>query len=349
MIRKNRALMALIVACAAGSAYSSDKIIASMPIGSVTVPTSTGATVNMPFAGLSEGVTGFGIAGDFVVQTGDFGGGSGPWSVDVEITANAPGGESLFWHPVGGEISIADYPLQDGTSGFADVNGNGAWSFEFTADVSQSNWIYRIDDATLYLLGDAPDVITQYTAEPDQNDQWNRPFSIVGVSGLGPVAYHVFEFTVTEPGLYDLTSVLASGGNHFTFLYKGGFDPGQPLANLLDYGLGNGFSPFDVPQGTSNISALLLEGETYTWVTSEWSSTSPVGTSTNTIVGPGDAVETGSCIADVNGDGALTPTDFTAWINAFNNNLPGCDQNGDGSCTPTDFTAWIANYNSGCP
>ncbi|MBN4082719.1 choice-of-anchor B family protein [Phycisphaeraceae bacterium AH-315-B13] len=53
-------------------------------------------------------------------------------------------------------------------------------------------------------------------------------------------------------------------------------------------------------------------------------------------------------IADVNGDGAVTPTDFTAWINAFNNNLPECDQNGDGSCTPTDFTAWIANFNLGC-
>ncbi|RNC80336.1 MAG: hypothetical protein ED559_00520 [Phycisphaera sp.] len=54
------------------------------------------------------------------------------------------------------------------------------------------------------------------------------------------------------------------------------------------------------------------------------------------------------CPADTNGDGMLTPADFTAWINAFNNNLPECDQNGDGACTPTDFTAWIANFNAGC-
>jgi hypothetical protein len=54
------------------------------------------------------------------------------------------------------------------------------------------------------------------------------------------------------------------------------------------------------------------------------------------------------CLADVNHDGLVTPTDFTAWINAFNNNLPECDQNGDGACTPTDFTAWIANFNAGC-
>lgn len=54
------------------------------------------------------------------------------------------------------------------------------------------------------------------------------------------------------------------------------------------------------------------------------------------------------CVADTNGDGMLTPADFTAWIDAFNNNLPTCDQNGDGSCTPTDFTAWIDNFNAGC-
>ncbi len=55
-----------------------------------------------------------------------------------------------------------------------------------------------------------------------------------------------------------------------------------------------------------------------------------------------------SCVGDVNGDGMLSPTDFTAWINAYNNSDPECDQNGDGSCTPTDFTAWISNYNAGC-
>lgn len=54
------------------------------------------------------------------------------------------------------------------------------------------------------------------------------------------------------------------------------------------------------------------------------------------------------CLADVNGDGLLTPADFSAWIAAFNSGAAICDQNDDGSCTPSDFTAWIANYNSGC-
>ncbi|GAB5497426.1 MAG: hypothetical protein Phyf2KO_25060 [Phycisphaerales bacterium] len=55
-----------------------------------------------------------------------------------------------------------------------------------------------------------------------------------------------------------------------------------------------------------------------------------------------------SCHADVNRDGSLTPTDFTAWIDAYNTGDDKADQNRDGDNTPTDFTAWIANYNAGC-
>ncbi len=54
------------------------------------------------------------------------------------------------------------------------------------------------------------------------------------------------------------------------------------------------------------------------------------------------------CTGDTNGDGSLTPADFSAWIAAFNAMAPACDQNGDGLCTPADFSAWINNYNTGC-
>ena len=54
------------------------------------------------------------------------------------------------------------------------------------------------------------------------------------------------------------------------------------------------------------------------------------------------------CVADTNGDGSLTPADFTAWVAAFNAQSAACDQNGDSSCTPADFTAWVANFNAGC-
>ena len=55
------------------------------------------------------------------------------------------------------------------------------------------------------------------------------------------------------------------------------------------------------------------------------------------------------CLADTNGDGILSPADFSAWVAAFNVQGTGCDQNSDASCTPADFSAWVANYNAGCP
>ena len=54
------------------------------------------------------------------------------------------------------------------------------------------------------------------------------------------------------------------------------------------------------------------------------------------------------CLADVNQDGVLSPTDFSAWIAAYNTGDLRADQNQDGSITPTDFSAWIANFNAGC-
>ena len=56
-----------------------------------------------------------------------------------------------------------------------------------------------------------------------------------------------------------------------------------------------------------------------------------------------------ACLPDVNGNGTLEPSDFTAWIAAFNAGDPAADQNGNGSVEPSDFSAWIANFNAGCP
>jgi choice-of-anchor B domain-containing protein len=80
---------------------------------------------------------------------------------------------------------------------------------------------------------------------------------------------------------------------------------------------------------------------------------------------PGDVVEAGldgislvrfacedpGCTnpADANGDGVISPSDFSAWVAAFNAGSPACDQNGDGLCAPSDFSAWVANFNLGCP
>ncbi len=65
-----------------------------------------------------------------------------------------------------------------------------------------------------------------------------------------------------------------------------------------------------------------------------------------TIMVPGEC-ET-ACLADANGDGILSPADFSAWVAAFNSMSAACDQNNDGVCSPADFSAWVANYNAGC-
>jgi len=90
-----------------------------------------------------------------------------------------------------------------------------------------------------------------------------------------------------------------------------------------------------------------LDGTTiyYQWVIDSTGARSRVAAAT-LFCGTGTC--TTVCVADVNGDGSLTPADFTAWIAAFNTQSTNCDQNGDGLCNPADFTAWIANYNSGC-
>jgi hypothetical protein len=54
------------------------------------------------------------------------------------------------------------------------------------------------------------------------------------------------------------------------------------------------------------------------------------------------------CTADVNGDGAILPNDFAAWIQAFNARAPLADQNLDGLVMNDDFSSWIQNYNAGC-
>ncbi len=51
--------------------------------------------------------------------------------------------------------------------------------------------------------------------------------------------------------------------------------------------------------------------------------------------------------ADQNGDGMVTPADFSAWIANYNLGSLIADVNQDGFVTPADFSAWIAAFNMG--
>ncbi len=55
------------------------------------------------------------------------------------------------------------------------------------------------------------------------------------------------------------------------------------------------------------------------------------------------------CRADVNRDASVTPADFTAWLNAYQQGNPLADMNNDGTLSSSDFTRWVELFNRGCP
>lgn len=54
------------------------------------------------------------------------------------------------------------------------------------------------------------------------------------------------------------------------------------------------------------------------------------------------------CPADVNLNGRVENSDFSAWLSAFNDRNPLADQNFDGAIDPSDFSAFLSNYYLGC-
>ncbi|GAB4551541.1 MAG: hypothetical protein Tsb0013_13650 [Phycisphaerales bacterium] len=343
-------VLALTLACSAS--YGADKIVESVP-GS-TFQYGPAPTVELVTFTTSEPITGVGLTGAWSSISGDLGGGTYPWAIDLECVVTAPGGEQGLWAaPFTGDVTIADFPINDGSDAILSGKaGPGVYQFAWLDALGQPNSLAQVADPVYHATTTVPDVMFSYTAQPDPSTSWDRPFFIEGVSGLGPTSYDVFEFTVDTPGRYVLTSVLEVDDNHFTFLYKGSFDDTQPLVNLLDYGLGNGFSVFGEPRGTSRIDTLLFPGETYYWVTSTWASFSPVTeTSANTIVGPGNVFSDRlSCLEDFDNDGDVDLGDFGFFGAAFGSSAGDptydarADFDNDGDVDLGDFGAFGAAF-----
>lgn len=281
---------AAALAAAASQAHAAQKIVDAFT-GTTVQYSGTPTVLNIPFT-TSEPITGVAATGNFSALAGDLGGGLFPWSLDLAIDVTAPGGESFRWGPnIFGDRTTADYPLADGSGpGLSGTAGPGNYTFALFDDFGGAGSLAEIQNPTWYATTTVPDRTFNFTANPDPNTSWDRPFFIDAVSGLGPTSFDALEFQVTEPGVYDFTSVLSELDDHFAFLYQGDFDSNLPLENLLDYSLGNGNSPFGVPRGTSAFSAVLLPGQTYFWVTSQWSAIDPIRPADNTIVGPGDII-----------------------------------------------------------
>ena len=56
----------------------------------------------------------------------------------------------------------------------------------------------------------------------------------------------------------------------------------------------------------------------------------------------------GTCLADQDRSGTIDVNDFQTWLNNYNNESRDADMNGDGGVSPGDFTAWVAFANIGC-
>lgn len=335
----------------AGQSMGALKLVGSVAETDFDVPTTAGATRMVTFSGVTEPVVGIGLQARYTTVQGDFKDGLGPWSLDVTMQATSPASDvSSVFNPISGDVTIADYPLQDGAEVYATpVAGNGMWTFDFGSTDPRSNWTYGLRNVAFYLFGDAPDVTWMGQATPAEGQEWNRPFFIEGISGLGPVRYHAMAFTVDVSGVYEFSSVLASGNNHFSYIYRDAFVPGDPLAHLLDYGLGNGFGHNGDPSGTSSFAAFLEAGSEYFFVTSQWSASSPVETADNMIVGPGNVTELAICMADINADGVVDAADLGLLIAGFGSADPLTDVNNDGTTDAADLGILIGEFGQNCP
>ncbi len=300
------------------------------------------ATVSLDLAvPNSASVAGIGLIGDWTAVVADQSDGLYPWALDLKATVTSPSGTDLTWEPIGGDVTIADYPLADYSGEFETSQPGGLFSVAFTTPRVPRPYVSGIRGATLYATEHVADIVTEYDGSVTSGPMWNRPFFIEGVSGLGPVVYDVLPFTVSESGGYSFESIIPSG-NNFTAIYRDAFDPNAPLENLFDYGLGNGFAPNGTPQGTSLIESLLLEGESYFYVTSQFQRTTPGTSFQTTIVGPGEL--TGLLLGDFDGDGDYACADVDSLVAAIasQTNSPTFDLNADGVVNGQDLNRWLA-------
>ncbi len=331
---------------------AAEKLVGTAAAGDLVIDTN-GLVVGLEFGPISEPVTGIGLTALWTGIVADESDGIRPWSLDMSIQATGPGGEALNWAgPIGGDVTIADYPFAD-TSGplFSmplDLSGGGTVSFSIDSG-NPAPWVIGLQGAEFHLtttVEDQTEVREGIANSPEQI--WSRPFFIAGISGLGPVSYDVIEFTVPVSGGYTFDSIVASG-NNFTYIYEGSFDPAQPLENLLDYSLGNGFGPFGLPRGQSKIDALLFEGTTYYFVTSQWDRFGAAQPFTLTITGPALIEDAGSvCPGDATGDDMVNLADLNLVLANFGVSGNSGDVTGDGEVDLADLNLVLANFGTGC-
>jgi len=249
-------------------------------------------------------------------------------------------------------VDVFDYSTNDGASspiGVTTMNVGRATIAEFNMDTdpgwtTEGQWAFGVPqgidgDPTAGATGAN---VYGYNLAGDYTDnmpQFALTTGAIDASAATQVTLEFQRWLGVESSTYDQASIEAFNGTAWQQIWDhtdGSFTDGSWLAQSFDVSA----------QGDSNAAFQLR------WImgTTDGSVTYP-GWNVDDVVIKGLVVPAGGyCLADTNRNGAVTPTDFTAWIAAFNSgNEAVADQNLDGMISPTDFTAWIANYNIGCP
>lgn len=272
--------------------------------------------------------------------------GTGNYSVNGpatfhEVTANAPGevrlaqtltisGDGLVNNEllrVNTSLSASDASIAFPANGFLNTAGGGEVNLTAAGGDSQ------IDGPGIVTNGPGHTISGRGTVD---TELINGGIIAPGNDGIGTlnasgdVTFASFGSMTTEVGASNQSDRLAVSG---TANLAGTLDvvlaDSFVIGNQIDYTILTAGSVV----GTFDTENLLVDGQLITRILYE----------------PTQVRLVTRCIADTNLDGAVTPTDFTAWVNAFNNGDAVADQNLDGLITPTDFTAWIANFNMPCP
>ena len=274
-----------------------------------------------------------------------------------------------------GKIIASDGASVDQFGWSVDLEGNLAivgarWEDE-SAPNGGAAYLYDITDPA-----NPVELAKLFSPMGDENDYCGYSVTIAGNlaavgamfdDDLGLDSGAVYIYDITNPGIPVLTKkLLASDGEDTddfgwsvalegtTLLACSRTDddihPGGGSAYLFDL-----TDPANPVELTKIVPSDTSANATFGWSCAIDGTTAVIGASQSDAVGPNqgqayifDIDLAPECLADTNGDGAVTPADFSAWVAAFNAMAPQCDQNGDGSCTPADFSAWVANYNAGC-
>lgn len=287
------------------------------------------------------------IAGSSAVDLGSFIAGGDPISTEIQLDKTGAAPTTYL-------VSVTGDAQSPAATGYQAGFGRNARSETVTVSLASglgpTQGTLTVDTTEITSAGPGqgsadPDDMVTFTAfglEPSlaSLDSGSAQSSAVidlgsiDVGSMASVSVPVFNLAPASLGAaLDIDSVLVTGGSGDVFI------TGAPVLGVAPGGQAMLTLTIEPSaQGTIEASATIevsdedIPGET-------------AGELTLTVLARG----VNPCPADANGDGIVSPADFNAWIDAFNNQRPECDVNGDGLCNPGDFNAWINAYNIGCP